>query len=176
MPQSIEAWSQQQWGVFVTVLAAGALAALLARPVARARIDLRARVGRHVVPSALAALYPPTALPVIPGAGRTPQEQQLIDDVAAHLAAGPGSLTSLREVGQGSIDPDDIGDRADEEIRAEIGEAFDAALEAFRIAVEPAMRRARLWTLQGGETYAENALRVWHLIENTAEYPMVPTS
>lgn len=145
MPQSIEAWSQQQWGVFVAVLAAGLLAMLLAPVAVRVRADVRA-VGAVMMP--LQA-----------------------DDVAEHLAAGPGSLVSLREVGPGSIAPAEH--LVDDDIRAEIGSALDAALESFRVAVEPAMRTARLWTLRGGESYAENALRVWHIMEQTGEWPMV---
>jgi hypothetical protein len=163
MPQSIELWTSQQWGVFVTVLAAGLLAALL--------VNIRAHLARHVVPPHLAALYPAHALPVVPGLTRTDQDDELIGEIEAHLAAGPGSLTSLREVGPGHIaEPEPL---VDADVRADLDAALSAALEAFRVAVEPAMRKARLWTLQAGETYAENALRTWHLLEQTAEYPIV---
>jgi hypothetical protein len=173
MPNSIAAWEQQQWGVFVAVIAAGLLAAVLAPPVARVRADYRAArpKPRHVVPAHLAALYPRHALPVVPGLTRTDQDDELIGEIEAHLAAGPGSLLSLREVGPGHIaEPEPL---VDADVRADLDAALSAALEAFRVAVEPAMRKARLWTLQAGETYAENALRTWHLLEQTAEYPIV---
>lgn len=170
MPTAIDAWTQQQWGVFVTVIAAGLLAALLAPVAVRTRADVRARrwtpsPGRHVAPRALAALYPARALPVVPGV------REFLDEVSAHVAPGAGSLTSLREVGPGHIVAAEP--LVDADIAESVGAALDAALETFRVAVEPAMRTARLWMLRGGETYAENALRTWHLLEQTAEYPTV---
>lgn len=174
MPQSIAQWAPQQWGVFVTVLAAGLLAALLAGPVARVRADVRAKRwtpprGRHIAPSWLTALYPATALPVVPGADRTEQEAQMISEIEAHLAAGPGSLTSLREVGPGAVAA--VEPLVDPDIAADVAAGLDAALEAFRIGVEPAMRTARRWLLQAGETYAAQALRAWHIEETTGEIP-----
>lgn len=157
MPTAIDAWTQQQWGVFVAVIAAGLLAALLAPVAVRARAD--------VAPRALAARYPARALPVVPGV------RELLDEVSAHVAPGAGSLTSLREVGPGHIVAAEP--LVDADIAEAVGAALDAALETFRVAVEPAMRRARLWTLQAGETYAENALRTWHILEITGEYPAV---
>lgn len=147
MPQSIEAWSQQQWGVFVTVLAAGLLAALL--------VNIRMRM--------LAEPAPTRAV------GRVRVDPTA--DVLAHVAPGPGSLSSLREVGPGRItEPEPL---VDADVRADLDAALSAALETFRVAVEPAMRTARLWTLQAGETYAENALRTWHIMEITSEHVLV---
>jgi hypothetical protein len=176
MPTSIAAWEQQQWGVFVAVIAAGLLAAILAPVAARWRLHHpypappRPR-GRHIAPRGLAALYPTNTLPVIPGAGPMPQAAELIDDIEAHLAAGPGSLTSLREVGPGAIAV--VEPLVDLDVAADLGAALDAALEAFRVGTEPAMRTARRWMLQGGETYAAQALRRWHIEEITGEWPMV---
>lgn len=152
MPQSIELWSQQQWGVFVAVVAAGLLAALLAPVAVRVRADYR--------------LHRPYPAP------RPPRHAyaMLPDDVETHVAPGPGSLTSLRETVGHIAEPEPL---VDADVRADLDAALSAALESFRVAVEPAMRKARLWTLQAGETYAENALRTWHILEITGEYPMV---
>lgn len=154
MPLSMAEWTTSQWGVFTAVLAAGMLAALLAPVAVRVRTDYRLH---H-------------AYPVRPPAVRH-SHTAMIDDVAEHVAPGPGSLTSLRQVGPGSVAA--VEPLVDDDVAAEVGAALDAALDAFRVAVEPAMRTARLWTLRAGETYAENALRVWHIMEITGEYPMV---
>ena len=172
----MEYWTHQQWGVFVTVVAAGLLAALLAPVAVRVRADLVRRrrantvVPRHRVPPRLAALYPPYAVPVIPGEVM-PDGPQLIDEIEAHLAAGPGSLVSLREVGPGSVVP--VEPVVDPDIAFAVGAAIDHALDAFRCAIEPSMRTARLWMLQGGETYARQELFAWHIKTDTGEWPMV---
>lgn len=176
VPLSMAEWTTSQWGVFTAVLAAGALAALLAGPVARARVGVRAWRLHHPYPAPAARGRKHREM-------ATPDEDQRLSvsptgevywsaDVAAHVAPGPGSLTSLRQVGPGSVAA--VEPLVDDDVAAEVGAALDAALSAFRVAIEPAMRTARLWTLRGGETYAENALRVWHIMEITGEYPMVP--
>lgn len=170
-------WTAQQWGVFVTVVAAGLLAALLAPVAVRVRADLARRRRRldvsprhYRVPAHLADLYPPYAVPVVPGE-TMPDGPQLIDEIEAHLAAGPGSLTSLREVGPGAVAA--VEPPVDPDIAADVKAVLDAALESFRVGVEPSMRTARLWMLRGGETYARQELFAWHIGTGTGEYPMV---
>lgn len=161
MPYSVEHWTPSQWGVFVAVVAAGVLAALLAPVAVRVRADVR----KAHRPARLRSQRDPLYLRI---ADRPTDE---LPDVAEHVAPGPGSLATLREVGPGAIAP--VEPLVDADIREALGEALDRAVLEFRTAVEPAMRKARLWTLQGGETYAVNALRTWHIMEITGEYPLV---
>lgn len=47
----------------------------------------------------------------------------------------------------------------------------DAAREDMRVAIEPAMRTARLWLTRAGETGARAALAEWRMNTPTGEYP-----
>lgn len=152
MPESLQHWSTGQWSVFALTVAIGLAGVAMAWAARSAVTGWTAPA-----PMRFAAHAPAAALP----------------EIEAHLLPGPGSLASLREVGPGSVVP--VEPIVDADVRADVGAALDAALEAFRIAVEPSMRRARLWTLQAGETYAQNAIRTWHIMEITAEWPTVGT-
>lgn len=61
---------------------------------------------------------------------------------------------------------------------AELHNALNAALADFRAAVEPAMRKARLWELRGegghgGGASARVELAHWRMDTPTGEYPMI---
>jgi len=61
----------------------------------------------------------------------------------------------------------------------EVGPVLDAVLRDFRAAVEPAMRKARLWELQGQSSHRGGAaarvqLDHWRIDTPTGEYRMVP--
>lgn len=110
-------------------------------------------------------------------------------ELAEHLAPGAGSLATLAEVGEGSltrvelIDPEvarwfaDAFDRpAHDPGRAEAGTVDEGGVLArFQVAIEPAMRTARLWRVRGkeGPGVGHRALNDWRINCPTGEWPLV---
>jgi hypothetical protein len=110
-------------------------------------------------------------------------------ELAEHLAPGAGSLATLAEVGEGSlmrvelIDPEvarwfaDAFDRpAHSPGRTEAGTADEGGVLArFQVAIEPAMRTARLWRVRGeeGPGVGHRALNDWRINCPTGEWPLV---
>lgn len=110
-------------------------------------------------------------------------------ELAEHLAPGAGSLATLAEVGEGSlmrvelIDPEvacwfaDAFDRpAHAPGRAEAGTVDEGGVLArFQVAIEPAMRTARLWRVRGeeGPGVGHRALNDWRINCPTGEWPLV---
>lgn len=118
------------------------------------------------------------------------------DPVAEHLAAGPGSLTTLREQEErDTLIRITHADLIDPEIAERFAFAFDRPAHApgrteasvideggimvrFEVALEPAMRTARLWLLQGqsehrGGASARAELDRWRINTPTGEYALV---
>lgn len=142
--------------------------------------------GWRVLPAGTMALIAgPVAVPVI-----------AVDptaDVLAHVAPGPGSLTTLAEVGQGSLITITHADLVDPEVAAWFVDVFDrpahtpardearevddgGVLTRFHIALEPAMRTARLWSMRGHAGHGPTASRWadldrWRIDCPTGEYP-----
>lgn len=91
----------------------------------------------------------------------------------AHLAPGPGSLATLAEVGEGCLVR---AEPVDPEVHMAFEVAFDRVMAAWRVAMEPHLRKAKRWELAGhaGETApsARVELDHWHLLEHTGEYAM----
>lgn len=192
-------WTSEQWYAFTGILTAGLAAVALLAMAVRA-------VRGWTAPAHAYAVCGPAPRPTLALAARrasvptlqpAPLEVIRIDplpaDVAEHVAPGPGSITSLlREEGHcaprvdSAIDPD---------VRRWFAEAFDrpahaplrdeagildegGVLTRFRAAVEPAMRTAHLWEIQGrgvnGHTSARQVLDRWRIDTPTGEYPLVP--
>lgn len=114
-------------------------------------------------------------------------------ELAEHLAAGPGSLTTLREVGPGRIVTADPP--VDPEVARWFAEAFDrpahvpgrdeareldegGVMTRFQLAIEAPMRKAHLWELRGHAEHGGLASRWaeldrWRINTPTGEYPIV---
>jgi hypothetical protein len=159
-------WSNAQWILFLSFSTAGlaalGLAAITIRHIRRRRTEYEAA-------AALIADWRTAHVVVDPTTD--------LLDVTAHVAPGPGSLTSLREVGPGTLTA--IEPLVDDEVAAWFAAAFDPLLNEFRIAIEPAMRKAHLWELRGydaGRGAAPSARAVldhWRMDTPTGEWPLV---
>lgn len=97
-------------------------------------------------------------------------------DVLDHIAPGPGSLTTLAEVGEGRLITITRDDLVDPEVAQWFVDALDrpvhipgrdearvvdegGVLTRFHIAMEPAMRTARLWSIRGHADHGPTASR-----------------
>lgn len=99
-------------------------------------------------------------------------------DIAEHLAPGPGSLTTLAEAGEGSVIRITRDDLIDPTVAKWFDESFGRIVADFRTAVEPAMRTARLWEIQGRGHHgvlgaARAGLDHWRMECPTGEWPIV---
>jgi hypothetical protein len=118
--------------------------------------------------------------------------------VLEHVAPGPGSLSSLAQVGAGSLITITHADLVDPEIERRFAvvfdrrvrtldpgeegpaEAGDGIMPAFEAAIEPSMRKARLWLLQANAEHRGLA-SAWAAVESlqmailgpTGEYPIL---
>lgn len=124
---------------------------------------------------------------ILPAPPRTPEFEQL----AAHLAPGAGSLATLAAVGEGSLTRVEL---VDSETRDAFAFAFDrpayspslrdagtidagGVLTQFHIAIEAAMRKARLWEIQSHADHRGAAglwaqLDDWRIFSPTGELPI----
>jgi hypothetical protein len=166
-------WTLNQWIMFVCFAIAGQAALGLIGITVR---DRRAR--------ALAA-GGPVAVTVDPTA-----------EILAHLAPGPGSLATLAEVGEGSLTREEPPTLVPADVRDALAFVFDrpayapsqneagvvddgGALTRFQIAMEPIMRKARLWELQGHAQHRGGA-SAWVALDHlrmdtpTGEYALIP--
>jgi len=145
--------------------------------------ERQALVWQHAPGGAIEAGYAPLRpgeAPVVFGAT---DEQWLRDlhvdptgEVAEHFAPGAGSLTTLREVGEGSLAAAEPS--VDPDVHAEFERVFAALFADFRVAIEPAMRTAHLWEIRGRGhngvlSSARRALDEWRINTPTGEWPMV---
>lgn len=123
-----------------------------------------------------------------------PRTGELLDDITAHLAPGPGSLTSLRDTGEGQIVRVTHADIVAPEVEAAFAFVFDrpaysprcdeagiiddgGVLTRFHIAIEAAMRKARLWEIQSHADHRGAAglwaqLDDWRIFSPTGELPI----
>lgn len=116
------------------------------------------------------------------------------DEITAHLAPGPGSLTDLAEVGPGAIVRITHADLIDPEVHRWFAEAFDrpahvpkrteaapldegGVLTRFHTATEAAFRKARRWEIEGrglnGHTSGRTMLDAWRAGTDTGAWPVV---
>jgi hypothetical protein len=197
MMSLLPSWTAHQWGLFTSLtmiglgllLAAGVIvhrmrwnAAEMA--VIRARWDAAQR-GDNDELRRLNDFGPAPAMALVAGtvamplyANDPPHVDPTVEllEVAAHVAPGPGSLTSLREVGPGALTAAEPA--IDPEVAAWFDAALDPILDDFRAILEPAMRKARLWELrgyagQGAAPSARAALDAWRINTPTGEWPLV---
>lgn len=115
-------------------------------------------------------------------------------EVLEHLAPGPGSLTDLAAAGPGELKRIVHADLIDPDVHAWFVEVFDrpahtphrdealeldegGALTRFRAALDPAMRKAHLWEIQGrghaGHDSARQILDHWRAGTDTGAWPVV---
>lgn len=135
--------------------------------------------------AAMALVAGPVAAPVI--------TVDPTGDVLDHVAPGPGSLTTLAEVGEGCLIAITHADLVDPEVAQWFVDALDrpvhipgrnearevdegGVLTRFHIAMEPAMRTARLWSMRGHADHGPTASRWadldrWRIDCPTGEYP-----
>jgi len=202
---STSQWTPDQWTAFTGVLVAGlaavALAALAIRhvrawtapahPALPTVRQTQPRPTLHLVTERIEQVRASRAR-AIELTGTV-----LVDPIVLkHLAPGPGSLTTLAEVGPGRLS--DADPPVDPEVRAWFAEAFDrpahvprrdeareldegGVLTRFNVAIEGAMRTAKLWELRSyaaehgvatASTWA--TLARWRIDEPTGEYALVP--
>lgn len=183
-------WTQDQWIAFLAITTAGlsalGLAVLAARAVrswAPTTVDLR-----RIAPRGY-AVRPTVAL----AARRVPLPAWAFEPtVLEHVAPGPGSLASLREVGPGTLVAGDPPVAPD--VAAWFVEAFDrpahvptpteagtldegGVLTRFHAAMDAPMRTARLWLIRAeglnGHTSARQQLNEWRVNTPTGEYAMI---
>jgi hypothetical protein len=165
MIMGMEFWTQEQWIAFTGLSVSGVAAVVLLT------MGLRAMRG-WTAPAPL-RLAPAHAMP------RTVHMTAWTDPMRTDYAdPGIGSLSSIRAV---SADPalvteheraaaedawvheyDDLSGRTPE---------TDAALVAMHANLEPAMRTARRWLMEAGETGARAVLNTWRMDTPTGEYP-----
>lgn len=168
----IKDWTFDQWMMFgcftVAGLAALGLVALVVRDQLRrhrAERERQAQVVSDILgrwqasASRRAVLLPPaTTMALVAGPVAQPLPAHapvVVDptaelvDIAEHLAPGPGSLTTLAEAGEGSVIRITHDDLIDPTVAKWFDESFGRIVADFRTAVEPAMRTARLWEIQG---------------------------
>lgn len=194
-------WTTDQWIMFgcFTVAGLGGLG-LIGMWISgtRARRTEHADVARLIAgwratPSMTLALVTGTpATPLTPRAliGHVDPTGELFE----HLAPGAGSLTTLAAVGEGSLTR--AAPTVDADVAAWFAEAFDRPAHApgraeagvldeggvftrFHAALEPAMRKARLWELQGaslehgGSASHWATLAHWRIESPTGEYALI---
>lgn len=189
----IPTWTQDQWYGFIGFTISGLAAlALLAMAVRERR-----RKREHAEVQRLMASWRATPSHAIVLRPALTSRRQYITtsaaapiDIIEHIAPGPGSLTSLAATGEGSLvrvelhDAEvvrwlaDLFDRpAHVPLRDEAQEVDEGGLlTQFHAAIEPAMRKARLWEIQGrgvaGVSSARMALDHWRIESPTGEYPL----
>jgi hypothetical protein len=195
---SITDWTAQQWtaftGLVVAGLAALGLLAIMLQHL-RARRAEADEVRRlldswRATPSTIVAILTGPTQPLPLGAGPRPLPLPVVDptgEILAHVAPGPGSITSIREAGEGSlvrVEPADLVD-------PEVSTLFDGMMAKWQRSVDaalaPAMLTAVLWTIEGAmagvvgrvaldEWLAEVAgddADAWRAGTPTGEWPLV---
>jgi len=177
-------WTMDQWITFAGFTVAGLAGLTL---ICLAISHIRARRSEHAEVERLMASWRATpshtiamiALPA--GPMRLPLHDcdpypPLDADVIEHVAPGAGSLATLREVGEGCLTAAEP--RVDPEVAAWFAEVFDPMFDEFRTAMEPHMRKVRLWELRGQAGYGGSAsaraeLDRWRINTPTGEYALV---
>lgn len=205
---TVNDWTTEQWISFLGFVVAGLAALGLAGvgiSAARARRAERREVaaliaGWRATPSHTVAILAgptrplPVVLPPHPLPTPPPPVVDPTGEILEHIAPGPGSLSSLAVVGEGSLTRVDRTDLVDADVRRWFVEAFDrpahvpapdearvldegGVLTRWRAAVEPAMRTAHLWDIRGrgngGVQSARQALDHWRIECPTGEIPLV---
>lgn len=196
-------WTQDQWYGFIGFAISGLAALAL---IAMAVHERRRRREHDEVDRLLASwraepvhvwTTPARVLPTRPyvlrpvGALHHYDQPAMPLDVIEHIAPGPGSLASLAAAGEGSLTRVELHDA---EVVQWMAELFDrpahvplrdeaqevdegGLLTRFHAAIEPAMRKARLWEIQGrgvaGVSSARMALDHWRIESPTGEYPLL---
>lgn len=189
---SMQQWTPEQWAVFTVTIAAGVIAATLVAVLRRARWTppalLRAR-GPAPRPTVVRAQVRMTDAEVDAFKERwramydsgTPVAQWLDPMRADFTDPGIGALSSIQIM---TVDPTL---KTSTELRAETDAWVNAyadlsfampetaqAAEDMRITLEPVLRKARRWLIQGGEGGAgRKGLADWRIGTATGEYPRI---
>lgn len=181
--RTVRGWTAPAHPTFVDGPAPRPTLALAAQRIANGRLELSAAQWRAADSAGLTVTIAPTV---------DPTAELLPGDVAEHLAEGPGSLVSLQRV-EGSIVAAEPP--VDPIVHGWFVEAFDRAahvparseaapldeggvMTRWHTAIEPLMRTARLWEIQGrgvnGHTSGRQLLDRWHVDTPTGGWPIVP--
>lgn len=187
------AWNGPQWLLFGGLVCMGTgLLGLLWLAAQRLAATARARRADRLAYESFAEQWqrvhnqPARILPPPPAPRIEP-----LDDITAHLAPGAGSLATLAAVGEGSLTRAEL---VDAETRDAFAFAFDrpayapslrdagiiddgGVLTQFHIAIEAAMRKARLWEIQAHSDHRGAAglwaqLDDWRIFSPTGELPI----
>lgn len=168
----MEFWTQDQWVAFTGVTMSGVGAIMLLMLGLRAMRGWNAPAPLRLAP-AHAIEYRGTSKPAarLPGGGSWTDPMR-----ADYTDPGIGALSSIRAVAD---DPALFTEHERRTAEDEWVHAYDdladrmpetaAAAEAMRVAIEPALRKARLWLMQAGETGAKAVLANWRIEEHTGE-------
>jgi hypothetical protein len=171
---SYEYWTPAQWAAFAAVATLGVIGVLAAAGA------LRATNARAATPQPLRAVGEGTI---------TAGQLQALRERWAHAVAEPARVLDAAPVQAWEWDdeqrPDPELDTSAERnarewawvhaydgTRHAAADALDAALADFRIAVEPAMRKARLWEIRGQASQPRRELDHWRIDTPTGEWPM----
>jgi hypothetical protein len=197
-------WTPEQWAIFTATVAIGiATAAVLVLAgrryvppslslpdparVPRPSIVMTERRARNFAAEWRAAYDTPAVertqpLPVIVGAGGV--ENWVDPTMADFTDPGIGALSSIQQM---VIDPtlrtsaelhaeESAWINAYADLSGQMPET-DAAAETMRIALEPVLRKARLWCVRAGEGGAgRRGLTDWRINTATGEYAMLTTA
>jgi hypothetical protein len=182
---SYEYWTPAQWAAFAAVATLGVIGVLAAAGALRATNaraatpqPLRAVGEGTITAGQLQALRERWAHAVAEPArvldAAPVQAWEWDDEQRAHLKPGVGSITSVMAT---PADPERNAREwawvhAYDGTRHAAADALDAALADFRIAVEPAMRKARLWEIRGQASQPRRELDHWRIDTPTGEWPM----
>lgn len=171
----MSAWTQDQWIAFYGVTAAGIGAVMLLmlglramrQWAAPARLRPHAAHTAHVPSRMLAMPLPPRADRTAAAAWQDPMK-------ADYTQGGVGALSSVLAAAADPALVTEYERRAWINAYADLSGAMpetDAATEAMRVNLEPALRKARVWLMRSGEVGARAVLASWRMDTPTGEYP-----
>lgn len=169
---SMQQWTPEQWAVFTVTIAAGVIAATLVAVLRRAR---------WAPPALLRARGPGPRPTVVRAVARAPLAVRHDPMELDYTDPGIGALSSIQIM---TVDPTL---KTSTELRAETDAWVNAyadlsfampetaqAAEDMRITLEPVLRKARRWLIQGGEGGAgRKGLADWRIGTATGEYPRI---
>lgn len=196
---NFEHWTPSQWTVFTLTIALGLVAIAIVALAGRRYTPPQLQHARGPAPRPSIAMTERRAVAAVPLDPRSVDPVHL----AAHMRPladrgwrewtdpmtadftdpGIGALSSIQAI---TADP---ALRTEAEISAEesawvhayadlsgLMPETDAATETMRCNLEPALRKAHLWRIRGGETGPRAALTDWRIDTPTGEYPMLTTA